>query len=176
MGSDDSFEEENLSRRPRRRPRMKKCRNHESRASRNASDDDEDYVVEEDDDDTDSDPRIVHPDIRRDELPRPELSQAGHRAPLIFSSSRGEQLSFDSGSEDERPNVRQANAVTSPLAGRTKRFFTADEEQAIREGFRKYGSNWQTIKANSNGRLMSRTAGQIKDKVRTMRQQGNLYM
>lgn len=52
--------------------------------------------------------------------------------------------------------------------------FTHDEEEAIREGVKKFGvGNWKHIKANDR-RLNARTSVQIKDKYRTMLQKGEI--
>jgi hypothetical protein len=58
---------------------------------------------------------------------------------------------------------------------RTKRFFTPEETQAVRDGVRRFGpGNWTTIKWNCNGRLQNRSTVQIKDKYRNMVQKGEI--
>lgn len=55
-----------------------------------------------------------------------------------------------------------------------RRKFSHEEEEAIREGVKKFGvGNWKHIKANDE-RLLGRTAVQIKDKYRTMLQHGEI--
>jgi hypothetical protein len=72
---------------------------------------------------------------------------------------------MDSSDEDERPKGPKKQK-------RTK--FTPDEEDAIREGVKRFGvGNWKYIKENDS-RLDARTTVQIKDKYRTLLQKGEV--
>jgi hypothetical protein len=72
---------------------------------------------------------------------------------------------MDSSDEDERP-------MGPKKQKRTK--FTPEEEDAIREGVKRYGvGNWKHIKENDS-RLGARTTVQIKDKYRNLLQKGEI--
>lgn len=57
---------------------------------------------------------------------------------------------------------------------RVYRDWTADETSAVIEGYRKFGRNWKMVKHNCMHRLSRRTTVQIKDKWRTLVQNGEL--
>lgn len=94
------------------------------------------------------------------------------------SKAKNDRLSFSSsssGSRAEAPIPPVSVSMGQPFSGRTKNFFTEDEVQAIREGVAEFGvGEWQTIKANSNGRLLTRSAVQIKDKYRNLVRTGQI--
>jgi Myb-like DNA-binding domain len=93
-----------------------------------------------------------------------------------------DRLSFSSSSDDGRrhpgsagPSQGPARNGYSQVSGRTKNLFTDEEVQAIREGVARFGvGEWQKIKVNSNGRLLARSAVQIKDKYRNMVRTGQI--
>ena len=72
---------------------------------------------------------------------------------------------MDSSEDDEKPKEPKKQK-------RTK--FTTDEEDAIRDGVKRFGvGNWKHIK-NNDPRLVDRTTVQIKDKYRTMLLKGDI--
>jgi Myb-like DNA-binding domain len=98
-----------------------------------------------------------------------------------------DRLSFSSSSSSSDGRRRPGNARPSQVhaarngnsqpavSGRTKNLFTDAEVQAIREGVARFGvGEWQKIKVHSNGRLLARSAVQIKDKYRNMVRTGQI--
>lgn len=72
---------------------------------------------------------------------------------------------MDSSEDDEKPKEAKKQK-------RTK--FTSDEEDAIRDGVKRFGvGNWKHIK-NNDPRLVDRTTVQIKDKYRNMLLKGDI--
>jgi hypothetical protein len=52
-----------------------------------------------------------------------------------------------------------------------RKFFTSEEEEAIIEGYRRYGNSWATIRSVYK---LERSPHDIKDKVRNLQKKGKI--
>mmetsp|Transcript_32037 Transcript_32037/g.64338 ORF Transcript_32037/g.64338 Transcript_32037/m.64338 type:complete len:616 (-) Transcript_32037:223-2070(-) len=91
-------------------------------------------------------------------------------------SSVPKRVEVNKASKNQSPPLREVNASPASTKGQKKRKrFTEIEDAAIKNGIKHFGDGkWAAIKAHYAVQLKDRTSVQIKDRVRTLRQNGEL--